>query len=386
MRDLSRLGQGRLIFEDGSIWKATPFGADGETGGELVFNTALSGYQEVLTDPSYTGQVVMMTSPLIGNYGINADDEESQGPKVAGFVVREASTIPSNYRSCEDLADYLLRHGVVGLEGVDTRELTIRLRDVGAMKCFMTTQPLTDAELLQKLAAIPELVGRDMVTSVTCSQSYEFGDHLIEEFAGHFEGHGEGKRRKVIAFDCGAKSTIFRSLAAVACDVHVVPANTTAADIMTMAPDGIFLSNGPGDPRPLANVTATVRELLGRVPIFGICLGHQILAQAIGAEVVKLKFGHHGSNHPVKDLRTGKIEITAQNHGFAVTPESLEKLGAKISHVNLNDGTVSGMELPDQRAFSVQYHPEASPGPHDSAYLFMRFRELMDASMDAGSV
>ena len=375
MRDLSKLGKGRLILEDGSIWQATPFGADGEAGGELVFNTAMSGYQEVLTDPSYTGQVVLMTSVEIGNYGVNDQDGESPAPRVSGFVVREASTMSSNWRATEDLRNYLRRHGIVALEGVDTRALTLRLRDRGAMKVFITSEPLTDDELRRRLAEVPDLEGQDFVAGVTCAEAHPFERDFDPGFESSLRAEGEPLR--VVAFDLGAKDTIYRSRRAVGCEVEVVPAGTTAAEVLAREPDGVFLSNGPGDPRPLESITATVAALLGRVPIFGICLGHQILAQAVGAETVKMKFGHHGSNHPVKDLATGRVEITSQNHGFAVTEDSLRARGGKVTHLNLNDGSIEGFSLPDRRAFSVQYHPEAAPGPHDSRYLFERFRDLM---------
>ena len=376
MRDLSQLHQGRIILEDGSIYTGTPCGAEGEAMGELVFNTALSGYQEVLTDPSYTGQIVTMTCPLIGNYGVTPEDEESDGPRAFGFLVRECATVSSNYRSHEDLRSYLKRHGVVALEGVDTRALTLKVREKGAMRCYITTSSLSDEELQAKLQEVPDLVGQDMVQGVTAKETSTFTEGYPEGFAPDLCAPDKVTRR-VVAFDFGAKKTIFRSLRAVGCEVIVVPASTTAEEVLAHRPDGVFLSNGPGDPRPLEGITATVRALLGKVPIFGICLGHQILAQAIGATVTKLKFGHHGSNHPVMDLDTRKVEITAQNHGFAVDGDSLAALGARVTHVNLNDQTVEGFEVKEQRAFSVQYHPEASPGPHDSLYLFQRFAALM---------
>ncbi|MEZ6195805.1 MAG: glutamine-hydrolyzing carbamoyl-phosphate synthase small subunit [Planctomycetota bacterium] len=384
MIDIERLWRARLILEDGTIWKATSIGAEGETGGEVVFNTALSGYQEVLTDPSYAGQIVCMTYPEIGNYGVCSQDEESEGPKVAGFLVRSLAPRHSNWRATEALGDYLRRHGIVALEGIDTRALTRKVRTLGAMKIFMTTEPLSDDELRERLAAVPELVDRDLVSGVTRAAAGAWTDGF--ETAFHADLSPEGSRRpKVVAFDFGAKSSIFRSLVAVGCDVVVVPAATDFDTVMSHRPDGVFLSNGPGDPRLLTGVVDTVRELLGKVPIFGICLGHQILALAAGAEIVKMKFGHHGSNHPVKDLDTGRVEITAQNHGFAATRESILAAGGRITHVNLNDDSVSGLELPAARAFSVQYHPEASPGPHDSAYLFRRFVQRMADGVGAGS-
>lgn len=368
-----------MILEDGTILRATSFGAEGTTGGELVFNTVLSGYQEVITDPSYHGQVVVMTNPLIGNYGINSDDEESPSPQSAGLVVREASRIVSNYRSEESLNDYLKRHGIIALEGVDTRFLTRRIREHGAMKVFMASTALSDEDMRAGLAAVPDLVGEDYATKVTCDTS----THWTEGWHPDFRLAAPNEvtpRRRIVTFDFGAKANIHRSLYDVGFDVVVVPAATTAEEVLALEPDGVFLSNGPGDPRPLEGPVEMIRSLLGRLPIFGICLGHQLLALAKGAEVMKLKFGHHGGNHPVQNLETKAVEITSQNHGFAVTPESIEKVGGRVTHVNLNDQTVEGMEFKEDRAFSVQYHPEASPGPHDSLYLFEQFRELVEQS------
>lgn len=377
MIDLRNHGKARLILEDGSIWHGTSFGASGETAGELVFNTAMTGYQEVLTDPSYTGQVVLMTAPLIGNYGICGDDGESPRPTVEGFVVREASRIASNHRANTNIRDYLLQHGIVAIEGVDTRALTLRVREHGAMRVFMTTESLSDDELRARLAEVPDLVGADMVRRVSPQARSKWSRGYTERWRPAMRQ--PEKKLRVVAFDFGAKETIYRSLREVGCEVVIVPSRTTADEVLALEPDGVFLSNGPGDPRPLGSETESISQLVGRVPVFGICLGHQLLAQAVGAEIVKLKFGHHGCNHPVRDLETGKVEITSQNHGFAVTRESLEALGARVTHVNLNDDTVEGFELPDRRAFSVQYHPEAAPGPHDSLYLFERFCDLMRA-------
>ncbi|MEE9392978.1 MAG: glutamine-hydrolyzing carbamoyl-phosphate synthase small subunit [Planctomycetota bacterium] len=391
MRDLSQLWNARIILEDGSIWRATSFGAEGETAGELVFNTALTGYQEVLTDPSYAGQVVVMTSPLIGNYGVNVDDEESRKLHLRGFVVREASLLHSNFRATESLGDYLKRHQIVALEGVDTRALTRRIRDFGAMRCFMTTQAISDDALAEKLSAVPELTDQDFIADVSRSKKETWNDGFSTSFHADLKprnpssnpalNHANSELAlKVVAYDFGAKDTIFRSLKAVGCDLTIVPFDTSAADVIAMAPDGVFLSNGPGDPRRLTKIVTEIKGLVGKVPIFGICLGHQILALALGADIVKMKFGHHGSNHPVKNLKSGAIEITAQNHGFAVTAESLEAVGAEATHINLNDNTVAGLAATKLRAFSVQYHPEASPGPHDSAYLFGQFVEAMIAT------
>ena len=388
MLDLSRLWRARIVLEDGSIWRATSFGADGECGGELVFNTALTGYQEILSDPSYHGQVVLMTYPLIGNYGVNAPDGESPRPQAAGFVVREASRLAANHRATETLRAWLLRHRIVALEGVDTRALTLRVRERGAMKVFMTTEPLADDVLLRKLAAVPDLVGADFVAAVTRGETFQWHEGFGEEIAPRaaFAGAPAGGRRpRIVAYDYGAKANIFRSLRETGFDVVVVPAQTPAEAALDLAPDGVFLSNGPGDPRVLGYAVDAVKALLGRVPIFGICLGHQILGAAIGADVVKLKFGHHGGNHPVLDLGTGRVEVTSQNHGFSVTPESLARVGARVTHLSLNDRTVEGMEVPDRAAFSVQYHPEAAPGPHDSLHLFRRFMDLVHRRTPAAS-
>ncbi len=376
-RDPSQLWRARLVLEDGSVFRGTSFGAEGESGGEVVFNTAMSGYQEVLTDPSYSGQIVCMTAPLVGNYGISDEDMERDRPSVAGFLVREASTVASNFRASEDLRGWLLRCGVIALEGMDTRAITRRVREKGAMRGFITTEPLDDAVLKRRLRDVEDLVGRDLVSPVSRNTEEEWTEPVASTWLPDYPKKTIDARMRVVAFDFGAKDSILRCLRTLGCEVIVVPSSASAEDVLRHAPDGVFLSNGPGDPRPLEGPTAVVRELLGRVPMFGICLGHQIMAQAVGAEIVKLKFGHHGSNHPVKDLGTGKVEITAQNHGFAVTRESLEECSVRVTHLNLNDGTVEGMELPDRQAFSVQYHPEASPGPHDALYLFERFRDLM---------
>ncbi len=376
-RDPRRLWRARLVLEDGSIFRGTSFGAEGESGGEVVFNTAMSGYQEVLTDPSYSGQIVCMTAPLVGNYGITEDDMERDRPSVAGFLVREASSAPSNYRAREGLSEWLSRCGVIALEGMDTRAITRRVRDKGAMRGFITTESMDDDALMGRLEGVDDLVGRDLVSPVSRKTDEAWTEPVSATWFPDYPTKTVDAKMRVVAFDFGAKDSILRCLRTLGCEVLVVPSDSGVEDVLKHDPDGVFLSNGPGDPRPLEGPTAVVRELLGRVPMFGICLGHQIMAQAVGAEIVKLKFGHHGSNHPVKDLTTGKVEITAQNHGFAVTQASLEACRVKVTHLNLNDGTVEGMELPDRRAFSVQYHPEASPGPHDALYLFERFRDLM---------
>lgn len=375
---MSETREARLILEDGTIFQGRGFGATGTAGGEVVFNTCLTGYQEVLTDPSYRGQIVAMTYPLIGNYGINVEDEESERPWLSGFIIRELSTIASNFRSTETLDAYLARHGIVAIEGIDTRALTRKLRVDGAMKGLLTTEITSPEELKSRLAEVPELEGRDLVSEVTRGRRIEWEEGFAQTFTpdmGEREENGEAFH--VVTLDFGAKTNIFRSLVQAGFQVTVLPSSATADQVLELNPDGVMLSNGPGDPRVLEGPIATVKALLGKVPIFGICLGHQILAEAIGAKVFKLKFGHHGGNQPVKDLLTGSIEITSQNHGFAVEPASLEAAGGQVTHLHLNDETVSGMWLPEQRAMSVQYHPEASPGPHDGMHLFHRFRRLM---------
>jgi carbamoyl-phosphate synthase small subunit len=368
-----------IALEDGFVASGTSFGARGEAFGEIVFNTSLTGYQEVLTDPSYRGQIVVMTYPLIGNYGINEKDGESPKPWLAGFVVRELSRVASNWRSREPLGAWLERHGIVGIEGIDTRQLTRKIRDQGAMTAIISTQTLDPAELLRKVRAAPRLEERDLVSEVTRGRRLEWEegyDHALQP-KDVAKDLAADARPRVVALDYGAKENIFRSLAEVGFEVTVLPSSSTADQVLAEKPDGVFLSNGPGDPAVLANEVACVKNLLGRVPIFGICLGHQILGQAIGAKTFKLKFGHHGGNQPVKNLKTGNVEITSQNHGFAVDPATLPE-GATVTHVNLNDGTCEGLALPRERAFSVQYHPEAAPGPHDSLYLFREFRRLVD--------
>jgi len=353
-----------LALEDGMTFRGRSFGAEGEAFGEVVFNTSLMGYQEILTDPSYKGQMVCMTYPLIGNYGVNVQDAESAKPYVEGFIVKEASRIRSNWRSTEDLGSYLKRNHIVGIEGIDTRRLTKHLREAGAKKGVISTKDLDDKSLVKKAKASPGLEGRDLVKEVMCQKAYDWNT--------------EGKYR-VVAIDSGIKLNILRNLAARGCQVRVVPATATAEEISAFKPHGLFLSNGPGDPAALPYIVNTVKSLMGKMPIFGICLGHQILGQAFGAKTFKLKFGHHGGNQPVQDLSSGAVHITAQNHGFAVDMDSIADKNVVLTHVNLNDRTCEGMEHKKMPVFSVQYHPEAAPGPHDASYHFDKFIEMMKA-------
>ncbi len=358
-----------LILEDGRVFRGQAFGADGETFGEMVFNTSMTGYQEILTDPSYSGQIVCMTYPHIGNYGVNEEDVESRRPWVEGFVVREASRIASNWRSTETLDAYLKRNKIVGIEHIDTRALVRHIRDKGAMRACVSTIDLDEKNLLEKVRNSPEMKNRELASAVTIDESFDFPAEREEKF-------------HVVAFDFGVKTNSLREFSKFGCKVSVVPAETSAEEVLKMKPDGIFLSNGPGDPSSMKAVVEEITKLTDkRVPMFGICLGHQILGQVFGGETYKLKFGHRGGNQPIKDLTTGKIEIAAHNHGFAVEAESLPA-EVEITHVNLNDNTVAGLRHKTLPVFSVQYHPESAPGPHDSEYLFERFIELMERGKD----
>jgi carbamoyl-phosphate synthase small subunit len=369
--------QAVLALEDGTLFRGKPFGAPGETFGEVVFNTNLTGYQEVLTDPSYKGQIVAMTYPLIGNYGINEADLESVRPQVEGFIVKEGSKRTSNWRAQYSLEEWLLRCGVVGIQGIDTRALTRHIRTRGAMRGAISTTELDPDRLLARIQASPGLIGRDLVREVTCDAQYtwDHGEwHWPDGVAEHVTGPDE--RFRIVAYDFGIKRNILRKLVNSGCDVTVVPAHTTAAEALRLNPDGIFLSNGPGDPEGVPYAIGAIQQLVGTKPIFGICLGHQILSLALGGKTYKLKFGHRGGNHPVLHLPTQKVEITAQNHGFAVDADSLPT-AIEVTHLNLNDRTVEGMRHRELPVFSVQYHPEASPGPHDSWYLFEDFRAML---------
>ena len=373
-----------LALEDGTWYQGVAAGATGETSGEVVFNTSMTGYQEVLTDPSYAGQIVTMTAPQIGNYGVAPGDAESQSPRVAGFVMREASPLASNWRADGTLRDYLARHHIVAIADIDTRALTRVLRSAGVMRGVIATGQVDPAELVEKARAIPKMEGADLVQGVTCDRAFEWrrfagrvGDADHAEFGILPEARAK-RRLRIAAYDFGVKYNIMRRLDAYGCDVHVFPASTTASELRKIEPDGIFLSNGPGDPAALPYAISNVRELVATdIPMFGICLGHQILGLAVGGKTFKLKFGHRGANHPVKELDSGKVEITSQNHGFAVDPDSLPS-DVRVTHTNLYDGTVEGFRHVTKPIFSVQYHPEASPGPHDADYLFRQFIESME--------
>jgi len=366
-----------LALEDGLVFEGEGFGAEGEIYGEVVFNTSLTGYQEILTDPSYKGQIVTMTYPHIGNYGINTQDEESFHPWVEGFVIRELSPVVSNYRSQQTLDAYLKKYGKIGIQDIDTRKLVKHLRDHGAKRGVLSTVDGDHNSLVKKAQNSPSIVGVDLVKDVTCKKPYEFREALPDGFEWG-DVPKEKKVYKIAAIDCGIKLNILRKLNQHGFEVKVLPASTSHEEILNSKPDGVFLSNGPGDPAAVTYVVDTVKKLIGKVPIFGICLGHQMLGLALGGTTSKLKFGHRGGNHPVMDLKTKKIEITSQNHGFIVDLDSLSKDDIEATHVNLNDKTLEGLAHKKYPIFSVQYHPENSPGPHDSDYLFKRFRELIE--------
>jgi carbamoyl-phosphate synthase small subunit len=368
-----------LALENGIWYDGEAAGAAGESGGEVVFNTSMTGYQEVLTDPSYAGQIVTMTAPEIGNYGVSLEDGESRAPTVAGFVTRAESPMASNWRADGTLRDYLVRHNIVAISDVDTRALTRVLRSAGVMRGIIATGDVDPRELVERTRAIPSMEGSDLVLGVTCAAPFDWrpSDSPSGEFSPEPERRA-GRPLKIAAYDFGMKWNILRRVTAYGCEVRVFPATAPVSELLATEPDGVFLSNGPGDPAPLEYAVRNAEELIkADVPVFGICLGHQILALALGGDTYKLKFGHRGANHPVKELETGKIEITSQNHGFAVDPASLPP-GVRVTHTNLYDGTVEGLRHETKPVFCVQYHPEAAPGPHDADYLFRQFLDEME--------
>jgi carbamoyl-phosphate synthase small subunit len=381
---------GIIAFEDGTVFRGRAFGASATSVGEACFNTSLTGYQEILTDPSYFSQIVTMTAVQIGNYGINPEDVESDGPKVKGFVVREISPVTSNWRSTQSVQDYLAQAGIPGIEGVDTRAITKKLRVAGAMNACISTEDISDEEAIRRAKGFGGLIGVDFVKEVTAKEAYAWDPERKESSpftvvgTQLFSEASPEKRYRVAALDFGAKHSIYRKLQHHGFDVHVFPATTSAAEVKAFAPDGVFLSNGPGDPAAVGYAHKTVKELIEHYPTFGICLGHQIITHALGAKTFKLKFGHRGGNQPVKNLETGKVSITSQNHGFASTREELENAGAIVTEINLNDDTVEGLRLKDRPVFSVQYHPEAAPGPNDADPLFVDFYKLVAKSAGAG--
>ena len=372
-----------LALEDGCCFEGTAFGATGTTTGEICFNTSMTGYQEVITDPSYRGQIVTMTYPQIGNYGINPLDAESRGPHIRGFVIGELCKVPSNWRSCQSLGDYLASHGIPGIEGIDTRALTKHLRSRGAMRACLSTE-LTRDQAIAAAQASPPMAGMDYVKEVSTPLAYSWEDEsrrwiLPNQSTGQTGPYEvlPPPRHRIVAYDFGIKFNILRRLRQAGFEVEVVPSTTTAAAVLARNPDGVFLSNGPGDPAALGYIHEELRQLIGKMPIFGICLGNQLLGHAFGGTTFKLKFGHRGGNQPVKDLRTGRVTITSQNHGFAVDPASLPP-EVEVTHINLNDGTVEGMRHRELPVFCVQYHPEAAPGPHDATYFFAEFAALIE--------
>jgi carbamoyl-phosphate synthase small subunit len=368
-----------LALEDGAVFEGWSFGFLGEKAGEIVFNTSMTGYQEILTDSSYKGQIVTMTYPHIGNYGINEEDIESQGPKVEGFIIKENSSIFSNWRGDQSLSDYLISHCIMGVEGMDTRAITKHIRLVGAMKAILSTEDLDRDQLIKKAKISPGLIGRDLVKEVTCEIPYPWASGNDSQFSFHpFQSSAVRFRPKVVVLDYGVKQNILRSLYDWNCEVIVLPASSTAESVLSHHPDGILLSNGPGDPEGVPYAIETARQLIGKKPIFGICLGHQLLGLAFGGRTFKLKFGHRGANQPVKDLKSGKVMITSQNHGFCVDPGSLNPEEVEFTQINLNDQTLEGMRHKQFPVFSVQYHPEASPGPHDAQCLFDEFIRMME--------
>lgn len=365
----------RLVLEDGSIWKAKSFGAKGTQVGEVVFNTSLTGYQEILTDPSYAGQFVLMTNPHIGNTGVNIDDEESNQCFLGGLVIRNLSTCVSNWRSAETLPEYLRKRNVMGIHDVDTRAITRRLREDGSLIGVISTESSKSDDELLNMARSWDIVGMDLISGVTCSEPYEWKDATSAEW--DFNSHGKASDKlHVVAYDFGIKHNILRRIASYGCKITVVPSTWPSSEVLKLNPDGVLFSNGPGDPSAVPYAVENVKQVVGKIPVFGICMGHQLLGQALGGKTFKMKFGHHGGNHPVRNLRSGRVEISAQNHNYAVDPATLPE-GVEVTHINLNDGTCAGLAFPAMKVMSLQYHPEASPGPHDSDPAFYEFVKLM---------
>ena len=382
-----------LALEDGRIFYGRGAGAATRRGGEVVFNTSLTGYQEVFTDPSYAGQIVCLTYPHIGNVGTNLDDEESTHPYIESLIVREFSAIASNWRSSESAQQYLVRHNIPVIWDIDTRALVLHIRKKGALRGVVSTDGTSVEALLKEAQALPSMAGQELASRVSCGEKYAWEKGSIEltaspwqESMGEAQAPSEAEKFRVVAYDYGIKQNILRLLVDHNCEVTVVPAKTSAEDTLALKPDGVFLSNGPGDPEPATYAIENIRKLAGRVPVFGICLGHQLCGLALGGKTFKLRFGHHGSNHPVKNLLTGQIEITAQNHGFCVDPDSLPSSDVEVTHLNLNDHTNEGLRHRNLPLFSVQYHPEASPGPHDSHYLFNQFTDTMKSWKLSGAL
>ncbi|CAI0428414.1 unnamed protein product [Linum tenue] len=365
----------RLVLEDGSVWKAKSFGATGTQVGEVVFNTSLTGYQEILTDPSYAGQFVLMTNPHIGNTGVNFDDEESMQCFLAGLVIRSLSISTSNWRCTKTLGDYLTERNIMGIYDVDTRAITRRLRQDGSLIGVLSTEEVKSDEELLEMSRSWDIVGVDLISDVSCTKPYEWVDRTSPNWDFNNEGRGE-VFHKVVAYDFGIKHNILRRLASYGCKITVVPSNWPASETLKMNPDGVLFSNGPGDPSAVPYAVETVKNIVGKAPVFGICMGHQLLGQALGGKTFKMKFGHHGGNHPVRNIRANRVEISAQNHNYAVDPASLPQ-GVEVTHVNLNDGSCAGLAFPALKVMSLQYHPEASPGPHDSDSVFGEFIVLM---------
>lgn len=367
----------KLVLEDGKTYDCFSFGAEGETTGEIVFNTSMTGYQEILSDPSYSGQMIVMTYPLIGNYGVNEEDFESSKPHIKAFIVKELCTYPSNWRSDTSLEALLKKHHIMGIEGLDTRAITRHIRTCGAMRAIISTKDMNVSSLLEKVKHSPSMVGANLVDDVTCKEAYTWSEPNGKDWR-FLENVTKESKYTIAVYDFGVKRNILRKFIERGCSLRIFPSKTKAEEIIKFNPDGVFLSNGPGDPEAVDYVIPEIQKLIGKKPIFGICLGQQLAGIALGGHTYKLKFGHRGANHPVKNLETGVIEITSQNHGFTVDPKSLHEKEIELTHFNLYDGTLEGFRHKELPIFSVQYHPEASPGPHDSDYLFNKFMESIE--------